>query len=142
MACDVRIAQRGDYDIGMPEINIGIPAGAGGTQRLPRLIGTARALEHMMAARMFKPEEAERIGLVGQLADDALEASMTLARRLIKQSPVALGYIKTLIRRALDVPLSEGLQLERSLSFALITSDHALERMAEINAGKRDLRDV
>jgi enoyl-CoA hydratase len=141
MACDMRIAQLGTYDLGMPEINLGIPAGAGGTQRLPRLIGVSKALQHMMTGDMFSPEEAVRIGLVNSAVPDALIAAMELAGRLLTKSPAALGYLKTLIRSAQEVSLDEGLRLERALSFGLITSDHTLAAMAAINAGTKTILD-
>src|SRR5881296_2042262 len=71
LACDLRFAARGTYRIGLPEVNLGLFPGSGGTQRLPRLVGLSRGLDLIVTARTLAPEEANDLGLVDRLFDDA-----------------------------------------------------------------------
>src|SRR5712675_1574228 len=83
LACDLRIAEDGDYLIGLPETELGLLPGAGGTQRLPRTIGTAAALMHILMGVALTPREAERKGLVHEtVTGKALDRAMVIARRL------------------------------------------------------------
>src|SRR2546426_10773539 len=83
LACDLRIAEDGDYLIGLPEVNLGLLPGAGGTQRLPRTIGTAAALMHILMGVALTPREAERKGLVHVTVEGkAIDYAMEIAQRL------------------------------------------------------------
>src|SRR5262252_7288052 len=83
LACDLRIAEDGDYLIGLPEVNLGLLPGAGGTQRLPRAIGTPAALMHILMGIALSPREAERKGLVHEtVSGKALDRAMAIAQRL------------------------------------------------------------
>lgn len=127
LACDLRIC--GDNArLGQPEILLGIIPGMGGTQRLPRLIGPARAKELIFTGRHVTADEALAIGLVNQVVapDDVHDAALTLARRLADGPPYALRAAKEAIDRGLEVDLATGLDIER-LQFAALfaTEDRA-----------------
>lgn len=142
MACDLRLAQRGPFHLGQPEINIGILAGAGGTQRLARLVGPARALELSLMGRTVSPDEAAALGMVHAAVDaPVLDHAMAMAARLAQQPPRAVAYIKHLVRSALDTPLADGLARERTLFMDLAVSDDGHRLMGEFVAGTRTIRD-
>jgi enoyl-CoA hydratase len=128
LACDIRIAAR-SARLGQPEIKLGILPGGGGTQRLPRLIGFGRALRLILTGDMIGAEEAERIGLVDLLCDDAQLKACTLemARSIAAHSPLALRLAKTAVRSALETPLASGLQLERELFITAFSSEDRAE---------------
>src|SRR5689334_22753827 len=131
LACDIRIAQQGDFQIGLPEINIGILPGGGGTQRLPRLVGMPGALMHILMGVTLSPDDAARKGLVHEaVTGKAIDRAMEIAKRLATHTPQSVGYIKRLIRGALETPLDAGLQLERNLFMDLCGSDDAIARMS------------
>ena len=116
LACDIRIAQLGDFRIGLPEINIGILPGGGGTQRLPRTIGTAAALMHILMGETLSPQQAAQKGFVHEaVAGSALDRAMQIARRLVTHTP-SVRHIKRLVRGAAEMPLDRGLQLESNCS--------------------------
>jgi len=130
LSCDLRIAEDGDYLIGLPEANLGLLPGAGGTQRLPRVIGTPAALMHILMGDALSPREAERKGLVHEtVSGKALDRTMEIARRLSSHTPESLAYIKRLVRNATETPLAQGLALERNLFLRLCISEPALARM-------------
>src|SRR5690606_34828662 len=116
LACDMRIAAR-SARFGQPEIKLGLIPGGGETQRLPRLIGPGRALRLVLTGELIGAEEAERIGLVEFVVDDAELESRThaLAATIASHSPVALALAKTAIRTAMEAPLTAGLAHEREL---------------------------
>jgi enoyl-CoA hydratase/carnithine racemase len=130
LSCDLRVAQDGDYLIGLPELNLGLLPGAGGTQKLPRTIGSAAALMHILMGDPVAPNEAARLGLVHEtVSGKALDRAVEIARRLASRPPEAVGYIKRLVRNATETPLSQGLALERNLFLRLCVSEPALVRM-------------
>jgi enoyl-CoA hydratase len=130
LACDIRIAQQGDFQIGLPEINIGILPGGGGTQRLPRVVGTSAALMHILMGVTLSPAEAAQKGFVHEaVPGKALDRAMEIARRLASHTPQSVRYIKRLVRSAVHTPLEEGMRLERNLFMDLCGSDEAIARM-------------
>src|SRR5216683_1773685 len=130
LACDLRIAEEGDYLIGLPEAQLGLLPGAGGTQRLPRTIGMPAALMHILIGSPLNPREAERRGLVHEtVSGKALDRAMEIARRLALHTPESLAYIKRLVRGAAETPLAQGLALERNLFLKLCVSEAGLARM-------------
>ncbi|MDP6829696.1 MAG: enoyl-CoA hydratase/isomerase family protein [Alphaproteobacteria bacterium] len=142
LRCDFRIAQDGPYSIGLPEINIGILPGAGGTQRLSRIIGQAKTLELTLLGKTLSPREAAEYGLVTECVEgSALDRAMEIARELTTKSPHAVAYIKHLVRRSELVAPMDGLAAERTLFADLLVRDEAVELMTEMNQGKRDIRD-
>jgi enoyl-CoA hydratase len=130
LSCDLRIAEDGEYLIGLPEVNLGLLPGAGGTQRLPRTIGTPAALMHILMGDPISPREAARQGLVHEtVTGKALDRAMEIARRLSSYTPEAVAHIKRLVRNATEMPLAQGLALERNLFLRLCISEPALARM-------------
>jgi enoyl-CoA hydratase len=130
LACDFRIAEDGDYLIGLPEARLGLLPGAGGTQRLPRTIGTPAALMHILIGDAVNPREAERKGLVHEtVSGKVLDRAMELAKRLSLHTPESVAYIKRLVRNATETPLAQGLALERNLFLKLCITEPALARM-------------
>ncbi|MGB3625617.1 MAG: enoyl-CoA hydratase/isomerase family protein [Henriciella sp.] len=114
LACDFRIMSE-DAQIGLPEIRFGALPGAGGTQRLPRIVGLAKAKELILLGNPLSAADALSAGLVTAVAPrDALQsAAVNLASQLVGKAPYALAAGKRLLNGALDVPLDEGLALER-----------------------------
>lgn len=143
LACDLRIAGQGSYAIGLPEINLGILPGAGGTQKLARLVGTARALELTLRGRTVGPREALRLGLVHEVAaEGALARAESIAREVAAKPARALRHIKHLVRGAETMTLEHGLAVERTLFLDLMVDDEAIGRMARMNVEGRDIRDA
>ncbi|MEX0782832.1 MAG: enoyl-CoA hydratase-related protein [Dehalococcoidia bacterium] len=144
LCCDIRVAEEGDYSLGLPEINVGILPGAGGTQRLPRLIGTARALEMMLRGRTVSPAEALALGIVTEVAPAGrcVERALAIAAEIASKPPLAVAHIKKLARSAVSTPLEDGLALERTLFMDLLVSTSALDLMTRMNTGTNDIRNV
>ncbi|MDP6389616.1 MAG: enoyl-CoA hydratase/isomerase family protein [Alphaproteobacteria bacterium] len=142
LACDIRVAKDGPYWLGLPEINIGLLPGAGGTQRLPRLIGEGRALEMMLRGRTLRPREAAEWGLVSACVDgDVVAVASAIAHEVARKPARALANIKRLVRGSTSRPLSEGMADERTLFCDLMVSEEAIALMSDFNAGRRDIRD-
>ena len=131
MSCDIIVAAE-DATFGQPEINLGVMPGAGGTQRLTRAIGKARAMDLVLTGRTIGAVEAERIGLVSRVVapDRTLDEAIELAKRIAAQAPVAVLAAKEAIKQADELPLSAGLQHERRAFFLLFASDDQGEGMA------------
>ena len=130
LACTLRIATR-NARLALPEIKLGLIPGYGGTQRLPRVIGEARALDMILTGRTVDAEEALRIGLVTRLIDgEALEAGVSYAREFSQYSLPVLALAREAIARALTTPLSEGLRIEADLSTLAFQTRDAAEGMA------------
>jgi enoyl-CoA hydratase/carnithine racemase len=119
MACDIRIAKKNAGRLGLAEVNLGVIPGMGGTQRLPRLVGRARAVELAVTGRMIAFEEAHEYGLIQDIfeGDDFLEQIMDYARQFVAPNKAsrAVGLIKRAIQSGIQGSLSEGLALEREL---------------------------
>jgi enoyl-CoA hydratase/carnithine racemase len=113
MTCDLRVAAE-TARVGQPEILLGVVPGAGGTQRLPRLVGPARAKELIWSGRQVRADEALRIGLVDKVvpADEVVPAAQRWARDLGKGAVVAMGLAKRAIDDGVGRPIAEGLDIE------------------------------
>lgn len=124
MCCDMRIAAD-DAQLGQPEILLGIIPGAGGTQRLPRLVGPARAKELILTGRFVSAEESLRIGLVEQVVPSAnvLETALALAKRLARGPAFATRAAKEAVDRGLETDLVTGLAMERVLFASLFATE-------------------
>jgi len=129
LACTFRISTR-NARMGQPEIKLGLIPGYGGTQRLPRVVGEARALEMIMTGRTVDAEEAHRIGLVNRLIDgDAVAQGIAFAREFSGYSLPVLDFAREAVKRALDNPVSEGLRIEADLSTLAFCTEDAAEGM-------------
>ena len=128
LACDVRIADR-TARFSQAEIRLGLIPGAGGTQRLARLVGAGQALRIALTGDFIEADEAYRIGLVELLVDDGqhLEKARELAWRMARWSPVALRLVKESVQAAFETHLSAGLDLERELFLSAFASDDGRE---------------
>lgn len=118
LACDYRLMTSGKALIGLPEAGLGIIPGAGGTQRLPRLIGLSKALDMILRGKVLNPQEALAIGLVDQLLapDNFQEEVMKFAAQLASGAGKALGYIKAAVQEGVELPMEQALAVERKYS--------------------------
>jgi enoyl-CoA hydratase len=133
MACDIRLARRNAGKIGLPEVALGVLPGTGGTQRMTRLLGRAKAIELMVTGRTFSFEEAQEIGLVNDIYDGNGEAFLGEVLSYAKQfttpnkAAKAVGNIKRSGVSGGEVPFSEALAIERELQQLLFQSKDAKE---------------
>jgi enoyl-CoA hydratase/carnithine racemase len=137
LACDLRIAAE-DAQLGQPEILLGVIPGAGGTQRLPRLIGLGRAKELIYSGRFVKADEALRIGLVNEVvpASDVLDRALALARTYARGPRVALMAAKAAVQNGVEIDLTNGLLVERQAFAALFaTEDQKLGMSSFLESG-------
>lgn len=140
LACDIRLAAKGQYTIGQMEILVGILPGAGGTVRLSRLVGPGKALEWVLRGKTFYPEEAAEHGLVNQLVEgDVLEAALDMAKEFDDKPPRALAAIKQAVRGSWGKSTLDGVLEEGDLFGDLIaTDDQAVEMMENyVNNGHK-----
>ena len=131
MACDIRLAKKDGGKIGLPEIGLGVLPGTGGTQRLPRLIGKARALELMVLGRNMPFEEAKELGLVNEIfpAESFWEDVLAYARQFVPPAKAskAVGRIKRSVQSGIEMSFQDALALERELQQELFESQDAKE---------------
>ena len=113
LACHVRLASDNAV-LGLPEVKLGIIPGYGGTQRLPRLVGTGRALELILSGRSVKADEAAAIGLVNRVVpqDQLLDEALKLAETMLKNGPLAIAAALECVLRGASLPLEQGLRFE------------------------------
>ena len=128
LACDIRVASSSAI-LGLPEARYGILAGAGGTQRLARLVGSGRAKLMMYTGRQFTADQALNFGLVEHVSapEQLLTDSMAMAREIAGNSPIAVRHIKRCVDEGLDLPLERALALERDYWAGLIPYRDYLE---------------
>jgi enoyl-CoA hydratase len=140
LACHVRLASENAV-FGLPEVSLGIIPGYGGTQRLPRLIGTGRALEIILSGRRVKADEAERIGLVNRVLprEQLLEETVKLAEAMLKNGPLAVAAALEAVHRGLQLPQDAGLRLESSL-FGILTASEDMHEGLKAFLEKRPPR--
>jgi enoyl-CoA hydratase len=131
LACDVRLAAD-TAKLGQPEINLGIIPGGGGTQRLPRVVGTGQAMRLVLSGEIIGAAEALRIGLVDVVhpAAELRERTLEFARGIAGKSPVALRMAKSAVRAAAEMPLAAGLQYETEAFITCFGSDDKREGVA------------
>jgi enoyl-CoA hydratase len=139
MAADIRIAKKDAGKIGLPEVALGVLPGTGGTQRLSRLVGKARAMELLVAGRLMTFDEARTMGLVTEVWDDAALAGRSFADAVQEyarqftppnKASKAVGRIKRAVQSGLEVIFGGGLALERELQQLLFESSDAREGIA------------
>src|SRR5882762_6641512 len=116
MACTMRIAAE-NAKFGQPEVKLGLLPGGGGTQRLPRLVGKARALQLILSGDMISAQDAYRIGLVNQVvpATDLITRAETILKQIFSNAPLAVKYALEAVNKGLETSQNEGLSLEASL---------------------------
>ena len=131
MMCDIIFAAEGAR-FGQPEIKLGIIPGAGGTQRLPRAVGKAKAMDLVLTGRMMEAAEAERAGLVSRVvpADRLMDEALAAAEKIAEFSLPSVMMAKESINRAYETPLAEGILFERRAFHALFATEDQKEGMA------------
>jgi len=131
MMCDIVIAAE-TAKFGQPEIGLGVIPGAGGTQRLTRAVGKAKAMDMVLTGRMMDAAEAERCSLVARVvpADQLVAEALKLAERIATLSPVAVAMAKDSVNRAFETTLAEGVRYERALFLSLFGTPDQREGMA------------
>ncbi len=124
MACDIRIAAK-KSKIGQPEINLGVLPGFGGTQRLPRLVGTGRAKELIYTGKIIEAEEAHAMGLVNQVVDmeKLMDEVLKLAHMIASKSALIIHWIKSVVNTGINMDLEKACSLEKTI-FSLCFSTH------------------
>ncbi|MBZ5533265.1 MAG: enoyl-CoA hydratase/isomerase family protein [Acidobacteriia bacterium] len=128
MACTMRLASEG-AKIGQPEVKLGIIPGYGGTQRLPRLVGTGLAMQILLTGDMITAQEAHRIGLVNEIlpADKLIARAEEIAKKIIANAPLAIQYTMEAVNQGLNMTLEGGLFLEATLFSVACASDDKTE---------------
>ncbi len=131
MMCDTIIAAE-TAKFGQPEITLGTMPGAGGTQRLTRAVGKAKAMEMILTGRMMDAEEAERAGLVSRVvaAEDVVDEAVKVAERIADMSMPAVAMAKEAVNRAFELGLAEGVRFERRLFQSTFATDDRKEGMS------------
>jgi enoyl-CoA hydratase len=137
LACTFRIATK-NAKMGLPEIKLGLIPGYGGTQRLPRVVGEARALDMILSGRTVDADEAHRIGLVNRLVDgDPIAAGLEYVGQISGYSLPVLRFARQAVKRALDLPVSEGLKIESDLATLAYRTADAEEGMAAFSEKRK-----
>lgn len=134
MACDLRIARAGGSKVGLPEVNLGVLPGTGGTQRMARLVGKSRAIELMATGETFGFDRAEALGIVNKVIEaesheDFMSQAMDYARQFTtpNKAAKAVGLIKRAVQSGAELPFESSLTLERELQQQLFQSQDARE---------------
>jgi len=134
MAADLRIARKDGGKIGLPEVNLGVLPGTGGTQRLSRLLGKSKAIELMVTGRTFSFDEAKQLGLVNDVfeSENFMDRIMEYARQFCppNKASKAVGRIKRSVQTGWEIPIEAGLALERENQQLLFESEDAKEGLA------------
>jgi len=128
LACDIRVAgERARF--GLPEVKLGLLPNAGGTQRLPRIVGRAKALQMILLGEVIDATEALRCGLVSQVVPDGRvdDAALALAERIAARGPLAVRYAKEAVLRGTEMPLEQALRFETDLTVILQTTEDRAE---------------
>jgi enoyl-CoA hydratase/carnithine racemase len=140
LACDIRVGAKGST-YAITSSRIGTVAGAGGTQRLPRIVGTAKALELLFAAEPIPAEEAHRIGLINRLAPKG--GALAQAKRMVevyeKRGPLSLAFVKRAVHRGMQMDLASGLEFETFLVSAIYSTEDKQEGISAF-LEKRDAK--
>jgi enoyl-CoA hydratase len=144
LACDMRIARAGDFQLGLPEVALGVLPGTGGTQRLARLVGKSRAIELMVEGTKMNAQRAQDMGLINKVwnsdsNDEFMRQVMEYAHGFCPPNgaAMAVGRIKRAVQSGTDMSLGEGLALERELQAELFASNDAKEGLNAYGAKRR-----
>lgn len=144
LGCDLRIMSEGEYFIGLPETSVGILPGGGGTQRLSRLIGSSRALDLILHAKLLSPAEAYNLGVINKLIPkNKFEEELDLyCQDLANRAPIALSQVKKIIHQGLEMPLEESLLLEQKAFDVTMNSKDAARAMRSLLNSQENIEDV
>ena len=144
LGCDLRIMSEGEYFIGLPETSVGILPGGGGTQRLSRLIGSSRALDLILHAKLLSPAEAYNLGVINKLIpkDKFGEELDLYCQDLANRAPIALSQVKKIIHQGLEMPLEESLLLEQKAFDVTMNSKDAARAMRSLLNSQENIEDV
>ena len=128
LACDIRVASE-RANLGLPEVRLAVTPGAGGTQRLPRVVGVGRATELTLTGRVIDAHEAERIGLISHVVGAGLarKAAEEIAAEICERGPLAVREVKRLIGQSTDLDIDEGIAAEIDASERVFNSEDMLE---------------
>jgi enoyl-CoA hydratase/carnithine racemase len=144
LACDLRVARSGNYQIGLPEVNLGVLPGTGGTQRLPRLIGKGRAMEMMVEGAGITFDQAQQIGLVNKVWHT--ETPEAFSRKVMdyahefcppNKASLAVGRMKRAVQSGGEMALEQGLALERELQAELFASQDSKEGLIAFGSKRK-----
>jgi enoyl-CoA hydratase len=134
MAADLRIARRDGGKIGLPEVNLGVLPGTGGTQRLSRIVGKSKAIELMVMGKTFSFEDAKQLGLINEILEpeNFMQQVMNYAQQFCppNKAAKAVGRIKRTVQTGWEIPIEAGLALERENQQQLFESEDAKEGLA------------
>ncbi|GLB60830.1 enoyl-CoA hydratase-related protein [Cytobacillus sp. NCCP-133] len=130
LCCDMLYAAD-DAEFGFPEVNLGVMPGAGGTQRLTKLVGKTRAMEWLFTGKRISAREALHCGIVNTLIakELLLEETIKAAELIANQAPVSIRFIKEAVLKSVDTPLNEGMELERKNFYLLFSTEDQKEGM-------------
>lgn len=139
LATDIRTAAS-EAKMGLVETKLAIIPGAGGTQRLPRIVGPAKAKELIFTARVLDGEEAHKIGLVNQVVpqnkngDAAYQAALSIAREILPNGPIGVKLAKVAISKGIEVPIEDGFEIEKQCVSQLVDTQDRMEGLAAFSA--------
>ncbi len=138
LACDIRLATEGAH-FGLPQVAEGLIPSAGGTQRLPRLIGQSRALDMILTGKTVDSAEALRIGLVNRVvpATRLMEVATGLAQEMGARSPLSMSYVKEALYGGLDMTIDQGMRLELDLYLLLFSTQDRIEGITAFNEKRK-----
>ena len=144
LGCDLRIMSEGNFLIGLPETSVGILPGGGGTQRLSRLIGSSRALDLILHAKLLSPKEACDLGIINQLVseDTFNQELISYCEDLSNRAPVALQQVKKIIHQGLEMSLEDSLLIEQKTFDVTMNSKDAARAMRALLNTQENIEDV
>ena len=144
LGCDLRVMSEGNFLIGLPETSVGILPGGGGTQRLSRLIGSSRALDLILHAKLLSPKEAYDLGIINQLVseDTFNQELISYCEDLSNRAPVALQQVKKIIHQGLEMSLEDSLLIEQKAFDVTMNSKDAARAMRALLNTQENIEDV
>jgi enoyl-CoA hydratase len=141
LGCDIRVVQEGEYQLGLPELNLGLLPGAGGTQAFAELLGTSRSLFYLLTAKVFNPQEVFALGIASACVVDVLHYAQNLAQGIEATPARACANIKQLVRNAGRWSKADGLAAERTLFCDCMVDPQALPLIEAVALGQRTIAD-
>ena len=144
LGCDLRVMSEGNFLIGLPETSVGILPGGGGTQRLSRLIGSSRALDLILHAKLLSPKEAYDLVIINQLVseDTFNQELISYCEDLSNRAPVALQQVKKIIHQGLEMSLEDSLLIEQKAFDVTMNSKDAARAMRALLNTQENIEDV